>query len=101
MEEDGGPKEDGPPRQKRAAMVPPPPSRCLLPRTVDLFVVEGIFAGGALNSAIAQLRRVASDDPGMPMAWGNTNTPPREYENALDAASCSGRPVRFVAFGGG
>lgn len=34
------------------------------------------------------------------ISWGNTNTRPREFQAALEAASLSGRPVEFIAFGG-
>ena len=35
-----------------------------------------------------------------PLAWGNTNTRPREYTSALEAAERSGRPVEFIVFSG-
>ncbi|KAL7528710.1 hypothetical protein ACHAXR_002588, partial [Thalassiosira sp. AJA248-18] len=35
-----------------------------------------------------------------PISWGNTNTRPREFQSALEAAVLSGRPVEFIVFGG-
>ena len=79
----------------------------------DLFVVEAIFRssdvveGGryrtrppGLNLAIANMERLACNSsalpPDVPLAWGNTNTRPREYTSALEIAQKSGRPVVFI-----
>jgi len=100
-----------------------------LPEKVDLFVVESIFRPRPLSilekishfpppfqnvsesetmSALdfaQRLIKLHANDPrahaeSAPLSWGNTNTRPREFETALDAAAASGRPVEFVIFGG-
>ena len=93
-----------------------------LPENVDLFVVESIFrprplhlmgdntcevfnnSSSALDAALDLLKSYANNShfhPTMtPIAWGNTNTRPREYASALEAARLSQRPVEFIAFGG-
>jgi len=35
-----------------------------------------------------------------PISWGNTNTRPREFITALQAAEMSQRPVQFIIYGG-
>ena len=79
----------------------------------DLFVLEAIFRsadvveGGrsrripsGLNLALSKMERLACNpnalSPNSPLAWGNTNTRPREYTSALEAAQKSGRPVVFI-----
>ena len=95
-----------------------------LPDNVDLFIVESIFrhrrlnlirnitgeklshlhSSSALDAALNQLKSHANDEKvhssSAPMAWGNTNTRPREYTAALEAAKQSGRPVEFIVYGG-
>ena len=93
-----------------------------LPENVDMFVVESIFrprplhlmrtmtgevfnhSSSALDAALDLLKSYANDShlhPTItPIAWGNTNTRPREYASALEAAMLSRRPVEFIAFGG-
>ncbi|KAL7476968.1 hypothetical protein ACHAW6_002791 [Cyclotella cf. meneghiniana] len=97
-----------------------------MPKEVDLFIVESIFRprplelirnitrefssgsstaeSSALDAALDQLKSHATDNHThprtAPLAWGNTNTRPREYKSALEAASLSGRPVEFIVFGG-
>jgi hypothetical protein len=65
--------------------------------------VEAIFKGGGLQSAQEQLLNMCIDETKVihPIAWGNTNTRPREYEHALKAAEASGRPVYFIVYGHG
>jgi hypothetical protein len=73
-----------------------------VPPSVELFVQDRIFraeSAGALSgidSAHLELRR-ACHSPG-PVAWGNTNTRPREYKQALQLASETRRPVHFVTY---
>jgi hypothetical protein len=73
-----------------------------MPPSVELFVQDRIFraeSAGALSgidSAHLELRR-ACHSPG-PVAWGNTNTRPREYKQALQLASETRRPVHFVTY---
>lgn len=102
----------------------------ILPKAIDLFIVESIFRSrpvdlmqmisnehdsnqfsdassetiSALDQALHLLKSHATDgrvhSPTAPMSWGNTNTRPREFQSALDAAVSSGRPVEFIVFGG-
>ena len=79
----------------------------------DLFVLEAIFRsadvneGGrsrrmpsGLNLALSKMERLACNSNALPLnaplAWGNTNTRPREYTSALEVAQKSGRPVVFI-----
>jgi hypothetical protein len=94
-----------------------------LPEHVDLFIVEAIFRPrpldlvrnitgeissnsslSALDAALDLLKSHANNSQQhaitAPIAWGNTNTRPREYTSALEAARQSGRPVNFIVFGG-
>jgi len=68
---------------------------------IDLFVADAIFKGGGLQSAQAQLSQHCSSSSHhqQPVAWGNTNTRPREYETALQCAEYNQRPVYFIVFG--
>ncbi|KAL7464545.1 hypothetical protein ACHAXS_004881 [Conticribra weissflogii] len=50
------------------------------------------------NSTLPQSR--SKHPSNAPLAWGNTNTRPREYKIALEVAENSGRPVEFIVFGG-
>ena len=98
-------------------------SNICLPEMVDLFIVESIFRPrplhlirnitreisyatecSALDAAHDLLKTHATKgqlhSAAAPIAWGNTNTRPREYTTALDAARQSGRPVKFIVFGG-
>lgn len=75
-----------------------------LPPTIDLFCVEALFRPNpktnmtGVDAAAATLKRLAGTTA-EPLAWGNTNTRPREYKNALSAAAASGRQVYFIAYG--
>jgi hypothetical protein len=98
-----------------------------LPNAIDLFIVESIFKPRPLKllentnnasnvsatssealSALDQARHLLNThaiDPDIhpvtaPLSWGNTNTRGREYESALEAAAVSGRPVKFIVYGG-
>lgn len=95
-------------------------NQACLPEQVDLFVVESIFrprplhltcnitgeaansSTSALDAALDLLKSHASNQylSTAPIAWGNTNTRPREYTSALEAARKSERPVEFIVFGG-
>jgi hypothetical protein len=77
------------------------PHPAFVASVVDLFVVEAIFKGGGLQSAQERLLNMCIDETTVihPIAWGNTNTRPREYEQALKAAEASGRPVYFIVYG--
>jgi hypothetical protein len=83
----------------------------VLPRTTDLFVLQSLFmvdpdksnttgttptgAGTGIERALAVLKAV---DPGVPVAWGNTNTKPTDYKAALLLAAQQRRPVHFVVY---
>ena len=101
-----------------------------LPETTDLFIVESIFrprpldimqkisneqasahnnvssseAQSALDHSLQLIKSHATNPkihaPTAPLSWGNTNTRPREFQSALEAAVLSGRPVDFIVFGG-
>jgi len=95
------------------------PQQFPLPSHVDLFIQERIFRPhhgeyneSALDQAQHQLFRLAGSAvvgnrgnknqsmarqrTARPLAWGNTNTQPRQYKVALEAAAKSRRPVHFV-----
>ena len=86
-----------------------------LPETVDLYVQEAIYrpmttnttdddhgnnvtSTTALERCRAALDRHASSQPGVALAWGNTNTRPSDYKMALEVAASSHRPVHFVVY---
>lgn len=79
----------------------------LLPLQVQLFIVEALFRPNYSNSnqtaveaASEQLHTLATKTATtLPIAWGNTNTRPREYATALSAAMASGRPIYFLTYG--
>jgi hypothetical protein len=85
-------------------------SLLVLPPTTDLFVLQSLFmvdpnksnttgttptTGTGIERALAALRAV---DPGVPVAWGNTNTKPTDYKAALLLAAQQRRPVHFVVY---
>jgi hypothetical protein len=78
-----------------------------LPPKIQLFIVEALFRPNirtsnqtAVEAASEQLLFLAKTTPAtVALAWGNTNTRPREYATALAAAMASGRPVYFLAYG--
>jgi len=87
-----------------------------LPETVDLYVQEAIYRpmtinttdddnGNNVTSSTTALERCrgalhwhASSQPGVALAWGNTNTRPSDYKMALEVAASSHRPVHFVMY---
>jgi hypothetical protein len=75
-----------------------------MPPTVDLFVQDSIFRATSdrnltgIESAQLKFRKLCLRETGRPVAWGNTNTRPREYKYALQVAEESKRPVHFVTF---
>ncbi|CAB9515374.1 HSPB (Heat shock 27kDa) associated protein 1 [Seminavis robusta] len=74
-----------------------------VPILVDLFMVEALFqkdpsrniAQTGIERATNLLRQTPKD---VPVAWGNTNTKPRDYSTALEIAQQQGRPVNFCVF---
>jgi hypothetical protein len=76
----------------------------LLPTRIQLFCVESLFRAHpetnrtGVEAAHDQLWHVARDFPRTSLAWGNTNTRPREYKEALAAAATTRRPVYFVLY---
>jgi hypothetical protein len=76
-----------------------------LPSKIELFCVEALFRPNpktnktGVDAAAHQLQHYARTKPTEALAWGNTNTRPREYKTALEAAATSGRQVYFLAYG--
>jgi hypothetical protein len=74
-----------------------------LPQTCAIFVVQALFQKTAKNnqtSAIDRAHHLLHQAPlHQPVAWGNTNTQPRDYQTALEIASQQGRPVHFLVYG--
>jgi hypothetical protein len=79
--------------------------------TADIFIADAIFKShilqdqkvpSAIERASIKLHSLASDplllDPDASIGWGNTNTKPRDYSTALEAASKSNRPIYFIPF---
>jgi hypothetical protein len=78
-----------------------------LPSTIDLFVLEAIFrrtpsntvSSSGMFSAIERTEQLLyNTSTSIPIAWGNTNTKPTDYAEALRLASQSHRPVYFVVY---
>eukprot|EP00592_Proboscia_alata_P022441 CAMPEP_0194417714 /NCGR_PEP_ID=MMETSP0176-20130528/16800_1 /TAXON_ID=216777 /ORGANISM="Proboscia alata, Strain PI-D3" /LENGTH=394 /DNA_ID=CAMNT_0039223751 /DNA_START=277 /DNA_END=1458 /DNA_ORIENTATION=+ len=67
--------------------------------TIDLFIVESIFRKHPTHHTTAvesSLAKLASIPTSLPAGWGNTNTRPREYAEALSVAMKTQRPVQFL-----
>eukprot|EP00536_Pseudo-nitzschia_multiseries_P007175 jgi/Psemu1/239991/estExt_Genewise1.C_1650046 len=70
-----------------------------LPQETDVFVLESLFkphpeiGQSAIQKAHEDLRKTPKH---IPVAWGNTNAKPRDYEQALEICHQTRRPVRFV-----
>lgn len=79
-------------RQEDAAAV-------VLPPNIDLYISHAIFRAhpdtneSGLDAAQRLVRQAPLDQP---VAWGNTNTQCRDYQDMLGLASHQGRPVRFL-----
>jgi hypothetical protein len=73
------------------------------PPTIQLFIVESLFRPHpqtnmtGVDAAQKELVEKARTTT-LPLSWGNTNTRPREYKVALDAAQQSGRQVYFLVY---
>ena len=85
-----------------------------LPETVDLFVVEALFQknpdptqdnNNSNNNSWTGIQRATNLLRQTPnttsVAWGNTNTKPRDYTEALEIAQQQGRQVYFCIFDSG
>jgi hypothetical protein len=74
-----------------------------LPPRCALFVLEALFQKTPQNNhtcAIDAAHHLLHQAPlYQPVAWGNTNTQPKDYQTALQIASQQGRPVHFLVFG--
>lgn len=85
----------------------------ILPETIDLFIVEALFQENpdfnegndqeednitGIERATNILRQTSRKTS---VAWGNTNTKPRDYAQALEIAQQQGRPVYFCVFDSG
>ena len=74
-----------------------------LPRHIQLYCVESLFRAHpetnrtGVEAAHDELWHVARNSP-TSLAWGNTNTRPREYKEALAAAADTSRPVYFLVY---
>jgi len=70
-----------------------------LPQETDVFVLESLFKPhpqnrqSAIQRAHAELRETSRH---VPIAWGNTNSKPKDYERALEICHQTRRPVRFI-----
>jgi hypothetical protein len=70
-----------------------------LPKNIDVFILESLFKPhpqtrqSAIERAYEELRETPSH---VPVAWGNTNSKPRDYERALEICHQTRRPVRFI-----
>jgi hypothetical protein len=79
--------------------------RCSLPNIIQLFVVEALFRPNpthqvtAIDMAVTHLQHAITSSDDTSVAWGNTNTRPRDYSVALSAAESAGRPVFFLLYG--
>jgi len=73
-----------------------------LPNVTQVFVLESIFrrhpetGRTAIQLAHHILQRTA---PHVPVAWGNTNSKPRDFQQALEVACQRRRPVYFCLYG--
>jgi hypothetical protein len=78
----------------------------LLPPVIDLYVAESLFAGNVIaqtnqklwGHAAAANNNNNNNTKQYSLAWGNTNTQPREYQAALEFAWKQRRPVVFCTF---
>jgi len=70
-----------------------------LPKNTDVFVLESLFKPhpqtrqSAIQRAYEELRETPMH---VPVAWGNTNSKPRDYERALEICHQTRRPVHFI-----
>ena len=74
----------------------------LVPSHVQVFILESLFQPhpSTQQSAIDRAHRlVRQTPPHIPVAWGNTNSKPRDYQRVLDVAWETRRPVRFLVQG--
>ena len=69
------------------------------PNDTQIFILESLFQPypGTSQSGIQRALQLLKEAPRhIPIAWGNTNSKPRDYQMALDIASQTKRPVKFV-----
>mmetsp|Transcript_3690 Transcript_3690/g.8809 ORF Transcript_3690/g.8809 Transcript_3690/m.8809 type:complete len:543 (+) Transcript_3690:91-1719(+) len=70
-----------------------------LPPKTDVFVLESLFkphpqtGQSAIQRAHEELRETPKH---IPVAWGNTNSKPKDYERALEICHQTRRPVHFI-----
>ncbi|CAM9881012.1 unnamed protein product [Discosporangium mesarthrocarpum] len=65
--------------------------------TADVFVREAVWPRAVAESK-QRLRGALREHMGV-VAWGNTNTKARDFQDALSMAEAMGRPVRFLRWG--
>lgn len=69
-----------------------------LPTCVDLFLRQALPAV-SIQASVRRLRRLAGSPKNPAVAWGNTNTSPRDFSAALKCAEETQRRVSFVRWG--
>lgn len=70
-----------------------------LPAKTDVFCLESLFQPHAKTnlSAIEVAHDLLKKTPShIPLAWGNTNSKAKDFQQALDIACSTGRPVHFL-----
>jgi hypothetical protein len=73
-----------------------------VPPHIQLFVLESLFKPhpSTQQSAIQRAHSLLRTTPlHIPVAWGNTNSKSKDYQQALEIASQTRRPVHFVYMG--
>jgi len=79
-----------------------PEMKSLVPTHIQVFILESLFQPhpSTQESAIQRAHRLLRQSQlHLPVAWGNTNSKPRDYQMALDIASQTRRPVHFLIEG--
>ena len=69
------------------------------PSHIQVFCLEALFRSNPITnqSAIQRAHGLMRQTPShIPMAWGNTNSKPRDYQQVLEIACQTRRPVVFV-----
>jgi len=70
-----------------------------LPKETDVFILESLFKPHpqTRQSAIQRAHEELRETPRhIPVAWGNTNSKPKDYERALEICHQTRRPVHFI-----
>ncbi|CAJ1945529.1 unnamed protein product [Cylindrotheca closterium] len=70
-----------------------------LPTNTDVFCLESLFKPHTkTNQSAIQVAHylVKAASPEIPLAWGNTNSKAKDFQQVLDIACLTNRPVHFV-----